>query len=100
MTARADAKRILYVEDHRDTVSVVKKLLERMGHEVTTAATLAEAHRICQSQQFDLFLCDIGLPDGDGWELAALARDCGARAIALTGLGMPEDLRHLKVAGF
>jgi CheY-like chemotaxis protein len=67
---------------------------------VTIAVSLADAHRICRDNRFDLFICDISLPDGEGWELAQLAGRCGARAIALTGYGMPADVTHSKAAGF
>ena len=92
--------RILYVEDHADTVDVLSRLLSREGHSVTGAASLTEARRLCAERTFDLLICDIGLPDGDGWELAAFAQRCGARAIALSGYGQLADVAHSNMVGF
>ena len=52
--------------------------------------------------EFDLLLSDIGLPDGTGWDLLRELR-AGARpirAIAISGLGAPEDLERSESAGF
>jgi CheY-like chemotaxis protein len=92
--------RILLVEDHLDSLDVMRRILERYHHEVTTVTTLADAVRTCISGKFDLALCDIGLPDGDGWEFAKVARQCECKAIALTGFGMPHEVAKAKAAGF
>ncbi|HEV3409870.1 MAG TPA: PAS domain S-box protein, partial [Chthoniobacterales bacterium] len=64
---RARALRILIVEDHENTAAVMSKLLSRDGHQVTTAATVREAIQLLKTQQFDLLLSDLGLPDGNGF---------------------------------
>ena len=92
--------RIIAVDDHADSITVLKRLLASRGHEVRTAVTLAEARQLCEAEPFDLLLCDIGLPDGDGWELAAVARRSGAKSIALTGHGMPGDVDRIAGSGF
>jgi CheY-like chemotaxis protein len=92
--------RILAVEDHADTLEVMCAMLTRLGHQVITATTLAEARRLCAAPGPELLICDIGLPDGDGWELGPLASQCGISAIALTGYGMPSDLTLSHNAGF
>src|SRR4051812_45429938 len=84
--------RILLVEDHADTLEVLGAMLRKLGHEITTATTLADARRHCEQDEFDLLISDIGLPDGDGWELGALATQRGLKAIALTGYGMAADI--------
>jgi len=92
--------RILVVEDHHDTLEVTRRILAIQNHEITTATTLSDAVRLCIKGKFDLVICDIGLPDGDGWELAKVARKCGCPAIAVTGYGMPSDIEKSKSAGF
>lgn len=92
--------RILLVEDHLDTLSVIKRLLTLRGHLITTATTLAEARHECGLGGFELLLCDIGLPDGNGWELGELARECGIKAIAMTGFGMADDIEQSAKRGF
>ena len=56
---------------------------------------------IMASNNIDAVLCDIGLPDGSGYEGAAQARAKGnIKAIALTGFGTEQDLQRSKEAGF
>ena len=53
------------------------------------------------SNNIDVVLCDIGLPDGSGFEVAAQARAKGhIKAIALTGFGTEQDIQRSKDAGF
>jgi hypothetical protein len=52
------------------------------------------------SQQFDVILCDIGLPDGSGYEVISQAKRKGPiKAVAITGFGTDEDIRRSKEAG-
>jgi CheY-like chemotaxis protein len=92
--------RILLVDDSRDFTSFLSKLLSRHGHDVTTAHGLAIAKVICQHGNFDLLICDLGLPDGDGIELAAIATQDGAKAMALTGRSTDEEIARSLKAGF
>jgi two-component system CheB/CheR fusion protein len=94
--------RILLVEDHRDTAEVVGKLLQLEGHCVDVAPTLSDALRRCRATEYDVALCDIGLPDGSGLELARTLKDeCpGTRFIALTAHGMPAEVEASAAAGF
>ena len=92
--------RILVVDDHKDTVDVLARVLRTFGHQVQSAFSIAEARQFCGSREFDLLLCDIGLPDGDGWELAEVAKAHGMRAIALTGHGMASDIQRSSACGF
>jgi CheY-like chemotaxis protein len=59
-----------------------------------------DARRLCTANAFDLLLCDIGLPDGEGWELGEVAARCGVKAVATTGSGMADDVHKSKSAGF
>jgi DNA-binding response OmpR family regulator len=76
---------ILLVDDHADTLDVMTRLLAQRGHRVATAASLAAARALCAAQRFDLLICDLKLPDGNGRDLAAVARGCGAKAISMSG---------------
>jgi CheY-like chemotaxis protein len=73
-----------------------------LGHEVTTAATVAEALRVAETVDIDLIVSDIGLPDGSGLELMRqiTARRGTVPAIALTGYGMEDDIQRSRAAGF
>ena len=56
---------------------------------------------IMASSNLDAVLCDIGLPDGSGYEVAAQARvNGGIKTIALTGFGTEQDVQRSKEAGF
>src|SRR5205823_11439600 len=61
--------RILLVEDHRDTRRTLSRLLTHFGHEVLAADNIQSARKIVDSGNVEVLLCDIGLPDGTGYEL-------------------------------
>ena len=93
--------RILLVEDHQDTRRTLSRLLTHFGHNVVTADNVGRAMAIMASNNIDAVLCDIGLPDGSGYEVAAQARaNGGIKAIALTGFGTEQDVQRSKEAGF
>jgi PAS domain S-box-containing protein len=95
-------KRILLVEDHSVTAEVLQRILTGRGHRVTTASTASAALRLVESEDFDLLICDIGLPDASGLDVVRAARERapGIAAIAVTGFGMEEDIAASKAAGF
>jgi signal transduction histidine kinase len=93
--------RILLVDDHEDTLEFMSRFLVLCGHEVVTAATYQQALRISQEQEFDLLLSDLGLPDGDGYQLMqALQAASTIKGIALSGYGMNADVQASLEAGF
>jgi PAS domain S-box-containing protein len=93
--------RILLVEDHRDTQRTLSRLLTHFGHEVLTAGNKQRALELLSSGNIDVLLCDIGLPDGNGYEVVSQAkRKQPIKAIAITGFGTEEDLRRSNEAGF
>jgi len=93
--------RILVVEDHRDTRRTIAYLLRHFGHEIFVADSVEKALDACEAHEFDAVVSDIRLPDGSGYDLIAqVKRQQPVTAIALTGLGKAEDLRHSKEAGF
>lgn len=93
--------RIFIVEDHLETLKAVQAYLERRGHAVTTATLMQEALTLWAPEAFDLLLADIGLPDGDGWEMMRLLRNNPPRyAVAMSGYGTPADVAHSQRVGF
>lgn len=95
------ATRILLVEDHEPTRRTLDQLLQRRGYQVVSAATVAEARQAAATQDVDLVISDLGLPDGDGATLMTeLRARHGWRGIALTGYGMEEDIARCRAAGF
>ena len=93
--------RILLVEDHRDTRHAMSRLLTHFGHQTSVADSTRQALEMMASQRFDLVLCDIGLPDGSGYDVISKAKAKGPiKAVAITGFGTEEDIRRSKEAGF
>ena len=93
--------RILVVDDHVDTCTGMKMMLERRGYRVTVAHTADQAVAKANRQEFDLVISDIGLPDRSGYELMQeLTTAKGLRGIALSGFGMENDVSRARAAGF
>ena len=61
--------RILVVDDNAGLADVVRRVLEREGHEVRVALTGLEGARRQQEQDADLAIVDIHMPEMDGLEL-------------------------------
>jgi len=93
---------ILLVEDHADTAHAMATLLSAFGHQVTVAASVAEAlAAAAQAESLDVVVSDLGLPDGTGHDLMReLAARHGLRGIALSGYGMEADIQKSHEAGF
>jgi two-component system cell cycle sensor histidine kinase/response regulator CckA len=64
-------EKILLVEDDPEVLSLTKKVLKRNGYLVYPCKTVSEALAIFEQESrcFDLVLCDVILPDGNGAEL-------------------------------
>src|SRR5882762_7146744 len=60
---------LLIVEDDLLLRKQMGVQLERLGADVTGAATIAEARRLAADLNFDFMLLDVNLPDGSGLEL-------------------------------
>lgn len=62
--------RVLLVEDNLLTVKGLKFLLEREGFEVEVAPGVASVFEKLSQHLYDLILLDVGLPDGNGFDVA------------------------------
>jgi PAS domain S-box-containing protein len=93
--------KLLLVEDHADTARALVRLLESRGYEVSSVGSVASASQAIERNEFDLFLCDLGLPDGTGFDLIErLRQKRDTPAVALTGFGMQQDVERAQHAGF
>ncbi len=93
--------RILLVDDHRDTLQIMSRLLRKWGHQVTPADCLQVALRLASKEKFDLLISDLGLPDGSGLDIMRqVKRLYGLHGIAISGYGADDDLRESRAAGF
>ena len=99
--SRSTSYRLLVVEDHEPTLTVLTNLLRQHGHSVFTATTMQGAISLAAKHTFDFVISDLGLPDGNGIDLMMqLSNHYGLRGIALSGYGMAEDLNKTEKAGF
>ena len=97
-------QRILVVDDNEDSANSLAKLLEFEGHNVEIAYGARRALDCAEVFQPDVVVLDIGLPEMDGYEVAAVLRakkeTQAATLIALTGYGQEKDRERAKQAGF
>ena len=97
-------RRVLVVDDVRDSVDSLAALLRMDGNVVETAADGLEAVRKAEAFKPDLILLDLGLPHLNGFEACELIRrqpwGRGIVIVALTGWGQDEDRRRTLDAGF
>lgn len=96
--------RILLIEDDRELGKALRNTLSTEGHWVATAASLSEAKALLANQAagqaFDLYLLDLGLPDGDGKSFLDLARrESSAPVIVISARPHEESKIELLDAG-
>jgi len=99
--------RVLEIDDEEDARSLLQHLLVETQCQVTTCASTDEALKILESQEFDVIISDIGMPEKDGFEFIRLwrAREAELKrektpAVALTAYARSEDRRRVLLAGF
>ena len=99
--AVASRRRVLLVDDHYDTCLGMKRMLERRGYQITVAHSAEQAAEKVRTQEFDLLISDIGLPDRSGYELMREVRlNKRLPGIALSGFGSEQDVNQAREAGF
>jgi CheY-like chemotaxis protein len=102
--AGGEGRLVLVVEDNVDAGQSLADLLETEGHRVVLTRDGRSGIAMARSIRPDVVLCDLGLPDVDGFEVArTLRRDEALRAtrlVALSGYARVEDRRGARDAGF
>ena len=97
-------RRILVVDDHRDSADSLSTLLSIMGHDVRTAYDGHEAIKLAAQYRPEVVLLDIRLPGKSGYDVARELRSAHDRSqlvlIAVSGYGQDEDRRRGREAGF
>jgi PAS domain S-box-containing protein len=103
-TAHMAKRRILIVDDNKDSARSLATLLNLVGNETHTAHDGFEALELAERLRPDLMLLDIGLPKLNGYEVCRRIREKAwgktIVLVALTGWGYEADRRHSKDAGF
>lgn len=102
--ASAETCVVLLVEDNDDARETTAELLRVMGYSVEEAIDGNEAIAAVGRRVPDVVVMDIGLPDRDGYQVAAALRAdpraARLRMIALTGYGQARDRSTAVAAGF
>jgi len=95
------SKKILCVDDEADARELLEFLLKRTGHEITTAETYADGLRLAQEHDFDLYILDNKLPDGNGIDLCRSIRkfDADTPVVILTAMMKPAYRDMAMTAG-
>jgi DNA-binding response OmpR family regulator len=88
----SQSARILIVDDEATIRLTLGMLLKRAGYEVTSAENGHDAVTLLEQQRFDLMLVDLKMPEMDGMQVVAAARQRQAdlAIIVLTGHGSLE----------
>lgn len=68
-------RRVLCAEPHEDTCRLITVLLERQGHEVVSARTIAECVGLADAEGFDLYMIDDDYIDGTALQLCKRLRE-------------------------
>lgn len=69
--------RIFVLEDDEAIGIGLSYTLESEKYEVTLVKTVAEAKKIVENEEFDLYILDLTLPDGNGYEVCSLIKSKG-----------------------
>ena len=100
----AAKRRILVVDDNRDSAMSLGMMLTIMGNEARTAHDGLAAVEAAADFRPDIILLDIGLPKLNGYDACRRIREQpwskGMVIVALTGWGQDEDRRRSAAAGF
>jgi len=93
---------ILLVEDHPDTQRAFAAILRSWGHTVSTSDCVAGGLRFLDDNEVDVVLSDIGLPDRNGYDFIAEARQRtpNMTAIAVSAYFTAADQQRGHEAGF
>ena len=96
--------KVLIVEDSEDTLTLLSAMFLREGASVITATSAADALRWASTNQPDIVISDIGMPDVDGYELLEKLKQMpkmnGIPAIAISGYASDEDRRKAISVGY
>lgn len=96
---------ILYIEDHPDNMTLVKRIFRPDEYNLIEAGSGIQGVSIAEEQDIDLILLDINLPDIDGYEVARRLRTsrkadlAQTPIVAVTANAMKGDANKVIAAG-
>lgn len=84
---------IAVVEDEKELCESLKMLLTEKGYEIVTARSCDEADKYIGNPQIDMFLLDVKLPDGNGFDICRKIRKSSeVPVIFLTSCDNEEEI--------
>lgn len=94
-------RRVLLIDDNPDFLHSSQMRLESDNNIVSTAINCAEARELLDTQEFDLVITDLRLPDGNGIELYRHAKrnNPDMPVILVTAYLTPDVLEDIKASG-
>lgn len=103
--ARLANQRLLVVDYHIDTLELFKVAFEAEGATVVTATSASDVLTTLDKEQFHSLLCEIVLPDLNGWDLLRRVRTNAQKwsnipAIAVTSFVTQTTEHDTQVAGY
>ncbi len=92
-TATSAGPRLLLLEDDANVAGTLTSRLSTEGYAVTHANSVRAAREALAGPAFQVAVLDVGLPDGNGFEVAQTLRDRSpaTAVLFLTAYGTPED---------
>ena len=66
---------VLVIEDDQSVRVLVRAVLEKNGNTVTQADNAGDGQEFAFNNDYDIIILDLGLPDGDGFEICKNIRD-------------------------
>jgi CheY-like chemotaxis protein len=103
---RLDAVRVLVVDDNADALDMLATALRGVGADVLVASSGPQALEIWERESPDVVLCDLAMPEMDGFTVLAKIREQAAHggrppaAIAVSAHATAEHRRRSREAGF
>lgn len=97
-----DGLAVLVIDDQLDSLQFAKLVLEHAGAVVATSMSVREARATLAHFHANVVLCDIAMPDEDGYAFIAWmrAQTSPVPAAALTAFARPEDQERALAAGY
>jgi len=93
--------RILVVEDEKPLARALQLKLDHAGCAVTVAHNGTKAKLLLDTEQFDLVITDLVMPETNGFEVIKYAKEkqAGAPVVVLSNLGQETDVKKVNELG-
>jgi CheY-like chemotaxis protein len=92
--------RVVVIEDEPAVRGIIRRVLARDHHTIREVTSGGEAVRICKQDGIDLLICDIGLPEMNGYQVAKHCRvSCPQCGVVLISGDLPDEVERGQLPG-